>query len=114
LRRKPTSHAKIKLDRRNRRAIFHLALKKGVNIYKPENIVKPVNVNENSVAIIYEAFATILETDLAKATGSGSRKARKAMEKLKEGKKRDYRWKIADLIVKGAMRIREDEKSNSY
>ena len=32
---KPTSHAKIKLDRKNRRAIFHLSLEKEVEIYKP-------------------------------------------------------------------------------
>jgi IS605 OrfB family transposase len=117
---KPTSHAKIKLDRRNRRVIFHLSLEKEVEIYKPGNI-KPVDVNENSVATLYEAFAAILETDLAKTTlgysyrkesiqrrnGSGSREARKAMKKLKERKKkRDYRWKTANLIVRDALRIR--------
>jgi transposase len=64
---KPTSHAKIKLDRKNRRAIFHLSLEKEVEIYRPENI-KPVDVNEDSVATLYEAFAVILEADLAKAT----------------------------------------------
>jgi len=47
---KPTSHAKIKLDRRNRRVIFHLSLEKEVEIYKPGNI-KPVDVNENSVEL---------------------------------------------------------------
>jgi hypothetical protein len=98
---KPKSHAKIKLDRRNRRAIFHLSLEKEVKIYRPENI-KPVDVNENSVATLYKAFAVILETDLAETTlgysyrrksiqrrnGSGSREA---MKKLKEGKKKkDY------------------------
>jgi hypothetical protein len=99
---KPTSHAKIKLDRRNRRVIFHLSLEKEVEIYKPEDIVRPVDVNEDSVETLYEAFAVILETDLAKTTlgysyrresiqrrnGSGSREARKAMEKLKEGKRK--------------------------
>ncbi|MDT7894908.1 MAG: hypothetical protein RQ855_01775 [Desulfurococcales archaeon] len=64
---KPTSHAKIKLDRENRRVAFHLSLEKEVEIYKLEN-VKPVDVNENSVATLYEAFATILETDLAETT----------------------------------------------
>jgi transposase len=64
---KPTSHAKIKLGRKNRRVAFHLSLEKEVEIYKPGNI-KPVDVNENSVATIYEALAIILETDLAKAT----------------------------------------------
>ena len=117
---KPTSHAKIKLDRKNRRVIFHLSLEKEVEIYKPGDI-KPIDVNENSVATLYEAFAVILETDLAKTTlgysyrkksiqrrnGSDSREARKAMKKLKEGKKkRDYRMKTANLIVREAMRMR--------
>jgi hypothetical protein len=48
---KPTSHAKIKLDRRSRRVIFHLSLEKEVEIYKPEKAVKPVDVNENSVEL---------------------------------------------------------------
>jgi len=118
---KPTSHAKIKLDRKNRRVLFHLSLEKEVEIYKPGNINKPVDVNENSVATLYEAFAVILETDLAETTlgysyrkesiqrrnGSGSREARKAMKKLKEGKKkRDYRMKTANMIVRDAMRTR--------
>jgi putative transposase len=117
---KPTSHAKIKLDRRSRRVIFHLSLEKEVEIYKPERIIKSVDVNENSVATLYEAFAVILETDLAETTlgysyrkksiqrrnGSDSRETRKAMEKLKEGKKRDYRWKTANMIVRDALRTR--------
>jgi hypothetical protein len=118
---KPTSHAKIKLDRKNRRAIFHLSLEKEVEIYRPEKAVKPVDVNENSVATIYEALAIILETDLAETTlgysyrkksiqrrnGSDSRETRKAMKKLKEGKKKkDYRWKTANLRVREAMKTR--------
>jgi len=117
---KPTSYAKIKLDRRNRRVIFHLSLEKEVEIYRPEN-VKPVDVNENSIATLYGAFAVILETDLAETTlgysyrkksiqrrnGSDSREARKAMKKLKEGKKkRDYRMKTANLIVRDVLRMR--------
>jgi hypothetical protein len=87
---KPKSHAKIKLDRKNRRAIFHISLEKEIKIYRSENIIKPVDVDENSVATLYEAFAVILETDLARTTlgyscrkksiqrrnGSGSREAR--------------------------------------
>jgi IS605 OrfB family transposase len=118
---KPTSHAKIKLDRKNRRAIFHLSLEKEVEIYKPEKAVKPVDVNENSVTTLYGAFSVILETDLAETTlgynyrkksiqrrnRSGSREARKAMKKLREGKKKkDYRMKKANLIVRDAMRTR--------
>ncbi|MDT7888892.1 MAG: transposase, partial [Desulfurococcales archaeon] len=115
---KPASHTKIKLDRKNRRVIFHLSLGKEVEIYRPGNI-KPVDVNEDSVATLYEALAIILGTDLAKTTlgysyrkksiqrrdGSGSSEARKAMEKLREGKKkRDYRWKTANMIVRDAIR----------
>jgi len=117
---KPTSHAKIKLDRRNRRVFFHLSLEKEVEIYRPGNI-RPVDVNENFVATLYGAFAAILETDLTKTTlgysyrkksiqkrnGSSSRETRKAMKKLKEGKKkRDYRMKTANLIVRDALRMR--------
>jgi IS605 OrfB family transposase len=117
---KPTSHAKIKLDRKNRRVLFHLSLEKEIEIYRPGNI-KPVDVNENSVATLYGAFTAILETDLAETTlgysyrkksiqrrnGSDSRETRKAMEKLKEGKKkRDYRMKTANMIVRDAMRTR--------
>jgi hypothetical protein len=116
---KPTSHAKIKLDRKNRRVLFHLSLEKEIEIHKPEDIVKPVDVNENSVATLYEAFAIILETDLVETTlgysyrkesiqrrnGSGGREARKAIKKLREGKKkRDYRMKKANLVVRDALR----------
>ena len=82
-----------------------ISLDKEIEIYRPEDIVKPVDVNENSVATLYEAFAIILETDLAETTlgysyrkksiqmrnRSSSKEARKAMKKLKEEKKRDYR-----------------------
>ena len=100
--------------------LFYLSLEKEIEIYKPEDIVKPVDVNENSVATLYGAFAVILETDLARTTlgysyrkksiqrtnGSDSREARKAMEKLGEGKKRDYRMKTANMIVRDALRTR--------
>jgi succinyl-CoA synthetase beta subunit len=56
---RPSSHAKIKLDRKNRRAIFYLSPEKEVEIYKLEN-VKPVDVNKSSVATLYEALAVIL------------------------------------------------------
>ena len=82
---KPTSHTKshtkIKLDRRSRRVLFHLSLEKEIEIYKHGNI-KPVDVNENSAATLYEAFAIILETDLAETTlGYSYRKKKYPEEK---------------------------------
>jgi len=100
--------------------LFHLSLEKEVEIYRPGNI-KPVDVNENSVTTLYEAFAIILETDLARTTlgysyrkesiqrrnGSDSRETRKAMKKLREGKKKkDHRMKTANMIVRDALRMR--------
>jgi len=117
---KPTSHAKIKLDRKNRRVIFRLSLEKEAKIYRPGNI-KPVDVNEDSVATLYEVSTVILETDLAETTlgysyrkesiqrrnGSDSRETRKAMEKLREGeKKRYYRMKTANMILRDTPRMR--------
>jgi transposase len=119
---KLTLHAKIKLDRKNRRVLFHISLEKEVEIYRPENI-KTVDVDENSVATLYEAFAIILETDLARTAlgygkkriqrrdGSGSSEARKAMKRLRERKKkRDCRMKTAP----SSERRHEDERSDSY
>ena len=61
--------------------IFHLSLEKEAKIYRPGNI-KSVDVNENSVATPYEAFAAILETDLAKTTlGYSYRKKKYPEEK---------------------------------
>ena len=39
---------------------IQLSLEKEVEIYRPEKAVKPVDVDENSVATLYEAFAVIL------------------------------------------------------
>ena len=81
---KPTSHAKIELDRRNRRAIFYLSLEKEVEIYKPENI-KPVDVNENSVATLYEAFSIIQKQILQRrhwAIAIGRRVSRGEMDPI--------------------------------
>jgi putative transposase len=44
--------------------------------------------------------------NIQRRNGSFSREARKAMEKLRKRKKRDYRMKTANLIVRDAMRMR--------
>jgi putative transposase len=43
---------------------------------------------------------------IQRRNGSGGKEARKTMEKLREGKKRDYRMKTANLIVRDALRTR--------
>ncbi|MDT7889966.1 MAG: transposase, partial [Desulfurococcales archaeon] len=43
---------------------------------------------------------------IQRRNGSDSRETRKAMKKLKEGKKRDYRMKTANLVVREVMRMR--------
>jgi transposase len=113
-------HAKIKLDRKNRRVIFHLSLEKEAKIYKPGNI-KPIDVNKNSVATLYEASTVILETDLAKTTlGYSYRKesirgetdlVAERLERLwrslgRGEKKRYYRMKTANIIVRDTLRMR--------
>jgi transposase len=84
---KPTSHAKIKLDRRNRRVIFHLSLEKEIEIYRPEKAVKPVDVDENSLATLYEAFSIIQKQILQRrhwAIAIGRRVSRGEMDPIAE------------------------------
>jgi hypothetical protein len=84
---KPTSHAKIKPGRKNRRALFHLSL-------------------ETDLAEITLGYSH-RKKGIQRRNGSGSREARKAMKKLREGKKkRDCRMKTANLLVRDAFRIR--------
>jgi IS605 OrfB family transposase len=48
----------------------------------------------------------IRKKSIQRRNGSGSRETRKAMKKLKESKKRDYRWKTANMIARDALRTR--------
>ena len=113
------SEAKIKLDKKNRRLVIYLTFVKEVEEYKSKGYL-PVDVNENNVTILVDGVVYLFETNTEKLVlgyyyrrkriqkrydnlyGKKSRVKRKAMKKLKERKKLDIRWKIANLIVRTA------------
>jgi len=118
---KPASMARMKLDERNRRVIIYVTFEKEVEIYKPEKKLVPVDVNEDTIALLFNTEPILLETNLSKLTlgyyyrrkriqernGLTGRRARRAMGKLGEGfRKKDYRYKIANLVVREALRVR--------
>jgi len=114
---KLASEVKIRLDRKSRRIEVILVFKKDVGTYKPRGYIA-VDVNENSVAVLVDGIVYLFETGLKDITlgyyyrrksvqekydriyGPGSRIERKIMGKLGErGKKKDIRFKIANIIV---------------
>jgi len=117
---KLASEAKIRLDKRNRQLIICLTFAKETEEYEPRGYL-PVDVNENNVTILVDGTAYLLETDTEelvlgyhyrrkriqgkydKLYGKKSRIKEKILGKLKERKKkRDIRWKVANLIVRTA------------
>jgi len=111
------SEAKLKLDRKSRRIEIILVFKKDVEVYKPRGYIS-VDVNENSIAVLVDGIVYIFETGLKDITlgyyyrrksvqekydkiyGPGSRIEKRVMGKLRErGKKRDIRFKIANIVV---------------
>ncbi len=114
------SEARIRLDRRNRQLIVYLIFVKDVEVYKSRGYL-PVDVNENNVTILIDGYAYILETGMEKLVlgyyyrrrrvqerydklyGTKSRAKRKVLRKLKEReRKRDIKWKIANIVVRVA------------
>ena len=114
------SEARIRLDRRNRQLIVYLTFVKDVEVYKPRGYL-PVDVNENNVTVLVDGVTYLFETDMEKLVlgyyyrrkrlqerydklhGVISRTKRKILRKLKEReKKRDIRWKIANIVVRVA------------
>ena len=108
---------KVKLDKRNRQLIIYLTFVKEVEEFKPRDYPS-VDVNENNVTILVDGIAYLFETNTEKLVlgyyyrrkrvqerydklySKKSRIKRRVFRKLKErGKKRDIRWKIANIIV---------------
>ncbi len=98
---KLASEAKIKLDKRNRWLIIYLVFKRDVEEYEPRGYL-PVDVNENSVAVLVDGVAYLFETNMEKLVlgyyyrrkriqekydklyGVKSRTKRKILRKLRE------------------------------
>jgi len=116
------SEARVKLDRRDRRLVFYITLRKEVSEYKPKGYIT-VDVNENAEAVLIDGVVYLFETNLSRITlgyyyrrksvqekydrayGPGSRPARRIFRRLSNNEralKRDIRWKIAALIVREA------------
>ncbi len=116
------SEARIKLDRKERRLIVYLIFRKDVRLYKPSGYIA-VDVNENNVAVLINRKAYLLETNIERVTlgyyyrrkriqekydkicGVKCRAKRKILRKLREEeRKEDTRWKIANIIVREALK----------
>jgi len=117
---KLASEAKVKLDKGNRLLIIYFTFVKEVEEYKLKGYL-PVDVNENNATILVDGITYLFETNTEKLVlgyyyrrksiqerydklyGKKSRIKQKIMRRLKESKrKRDIKWKIANLIVKTA------------
>jgi len=113
----------LKLDRKNRTAYIYFTFEKAVKPYEPRGFL-PVDVNENNVTVLVDGIAYLLETDIRDVTlgyyyrrkrrqerndghAGDLGKKRKALRRLGEGdKKRDIRWKIANIVVREAYKRR--------
>jgi len=115
-----SSEAKIKLNKRNKQLIIYLTFVKDVEEYRHRGFI-PIDVNENSLAMLVDGIAYIFETRVKdivlgyyyrrkrvqkkydKLYGKRSRAKRKILRKLKERyKKNDVKWKVANIIVRTA------------
>ena len=114
------SEAKIKLDKNERRLIIYLTFVREVREYKPVGYIS-VDVNENNITMLNDGIAYLFETNMKKLVlgyyyrrkrvqekydkryGVKSRRKRKILKRIKEGKKKtDIRYKIANIIVRAA------------
>jgi len=113
------SEARLKLDHRRRVVYFYFVFEKRGESYEPRGFL-PVDVNENNVTVFVGGATYLLETDVRRITlgyyyrrkqiqerndghAGDLRKKSRALRRLGEGdKKRDVRWKIANIIVQAA------------
>ncbi|MEZ0345712.1 MAG: transposase [Infirmifilum sp.] len=113
------SEARLRLDRRSRQLIIHLTFVKNVEEYEPRGFTA-VDVNENNITMLLDGDVFLFETGLKKNVlgyyyrrmrvqekydkfyGVNSRVRRKVLRRLKERKKNDVKWKIANIIVRTA------------
>jgi len=115
-----SSEAKVKLDKKSRRLVVCLTIKRHVEAYKPRGLIA-VDVNEDHVAVLVDGGVYLLETRFrdivlgyyyrrkriqekyGKLYGVHSRIKKRALRKLNERKKKnDLRWKLVNIIVRTA------------
>jgi len=119
-----STEAKVKLDRKSRRLIIYLTLKKSVVAYELRGFIA-VDVNENHVAVLVDGSVYLFETGVRdivlgyyyrrkriqekydKLYGVDSRIKKRVLRKLNERKrKNDLRWKLAKIFVRVAVERR--------
>ncbi len=91
----------MRLDKKNRQVIVYLTFVREVPEYGPRGYL-PVDVNENSVAVLVDGVAYLLETGMGRLVlgyyyrrrriqekyGVNSSLRRKVLRRLKEGRKK--------------------------
>jgi len=119
-----SSEAKVKLDRRSRKLVIYLTFRKSVETYKPSGFIA-VDVNENHVAVLVDRSVYLFETGVRdivlgyhyrgkrvhekydRLYGVNSRVKKRVLRKLNERRrKNDLRWKLANIIVRVAVKGR--------
>ncbi|AMM54796.1 RNA-guided endonuclease InsQ/TnpB family protein [Pyrococcus kukulkanii] len=117
-------HARIKLDKRERRLIVYLVFKRDVEEYEPKNWIS-IDVNEDNVTALIDYTPIIFETGQKRITlgyyyrrkrvqekwdkklGPKNRVKKRIFEKFHErDRKRDIRSKLAKIIVVEAKKRR--------
>ncbi|MEM1596188.1 MAG: transposase [Desulfurococcaceae archaeon] len=116
------SECRVKLNKRERKLILYFVFAKDVELYQPKGYIT-VDVNENSIAVLVDGRVYLFETNMEKIVlgyyyrrkrvqekydslyGPGCRARRRVLRKLNEkGKKSDARWKIANIVVREAVK----------
>ncbi|MEM1510849.1 MAG: transposase [Sulfolobales archaeon] len=116
------SECRVKLNKRERELTLHLIFEKEVELYQPRGYIT-VDVNENNVAALVDGRVYLFEKNIEKIVlgyyyrrkrvqekydslyGPGCRTRRRVLRKLNEkGKKNDARWKIANIVVREAVK----------
>lgn len=109
---------KIKIDKKKKRAYVYFVFEKEITVSKAENgNVISVDINESNVTVKVQNKVCILETDIKKITlgyasykeaiqsVKGNGKAKRAVSNKEKQKKKDRRYKIANLIANTAKKL---------
>ncbi|MDK2796410.1 MAG: putative transposase, partial [Archaeoglobaceae archaeon] len=106
------------IDKKKKRAYVYFVFEKEITVSKAENgNVISVDINESNVTVKVQNKVCILETDIKKITlgyasykeaiqsVKGNGKAKRAVSNKEKQKKKDRRYKIANLIANTAKKL---------